>query len=297
LTTSENQPDRIHQLEQQVEDYDLLNKALERISSATSVEDAIQHIIEETLQLCGADQGSIVLFGPQSSQDARTLIREGESSEQILDHNLNQLLAGYVFVEKKPFLTDKLRETLKVPEEKYTAITSVLSVPLVLRDEITGVINLITTNQKTRFTGRELSLMTLLSNQCAHFIHKTEMYEELSAEAARLKTEVQGKFAFQGIIGNSPKMQKIFSLLESVFPTDVRVLIEGASGTGKERIARIIHYNGPRKDQAFVAIDCGALPANLLESELFGYLSARRSKRTGMISSPFACCARGRSLW
>jgi len=85
LTTSENQPDRIHQLEQQVEDYDLLNKALERISSASSVEDAIQHIIEETLQLCGADQGSIVLFGPQSSQDARTLIREGESSEQMLD--------------------------------------------------------------------------------------------------------------------------------------------------------------------------------------------------------------------
>ncbi|NIV71635.1 AAA domain-containing protein [Candidatus Saccharibacteria bacterium] len=60
--------------------------------------------------------------------------------------------------------------------------------------------------------------------------------------------------------------------MERIIPTDVRVLLEGESGTGKERIARIIHYNGPRQNAPFVAVDCGALPASLLESELFGYV-------------------------
>jgi two-component system response regulator AtoC len=67
-------------------------------------------------------------------------------------------------------------------------------------------------------------------------------------------------------------MQGVFSLLRQVMPTDVRVLISGESGTGKECIARAIHDGGPRQDGPFVAVDCGALPANLLESELFGYV-------------------------
>ena len=67
-------------------------------------------------------------------------------------------------------------------------------------------------------------------------------------------------------------MQKLFGLLDKVIPTDARILIEGESGTGKELIARAIHYNGPRKKGRFVAIDCGTLPENLLESELFGHV-------------------------
>ena len=67
-------------------------------------------------------------------------------------------------------------------------------------------------------------------------------------------------------------MGSTFSLLERISTTDGRVLLEGESGTGKELIARAIHYNGPRKSSPFVAVDCGALPANLLESELFGYV-------------------------
>lgn len=272
MAEREYQPDKIRHLEQQIQDYESLNKALERISSSISVEDAIYYILEQALQLCGAEQGAIILFGPHGHQDTRTLIREGLASEELLDHALNQILGGRALVEKKPLVTDNPQEKLKGLKEKYARITSLLSVLITLQEEMTGVINLITTHPQKRFSERELRLLTLLSNQCAHFIHKTEMYEALQTEAARLKTEVQGKFAFHGTISHSPKMQKVFSLLESVFPTDVRVLIEGASGSGKERIARVIHYNGPRKDRAFVAIDCGALPASLLESELFGYV-------------------------
>jgi two-component system response regulator AtoC len=84
--------------------------------------------------------------------------------------------------------------------------------------------------------------------------------------------ELRNESDFAGICGHSAQMQNVFSLLRQVIPTDVRVLISGESGTGKECVARAIHDGGPRKDGPFVAVDCGALPANLLESELFGYV-------------------------
>ena len=114
--------------------------------------------------------------------------------------------------------------------------------------------------------------MQILASQFAQFIHNAKLYEDLFAETTRLKAEVQDKYARHGIIGHSPKMQVVFSLMDRVIPTDVQLLLEGETGTGKERIARAIHYSGPRKDAPFVAVDCGALPANLLESELFGYV-------------------------
>ena len=80
------------------------------------------------------------------------------------------------------------------------------------------------------------------------------------------------EFNYNGIVGQSIKMMKIFSLLKRIAPTSTRVLIQGESGTGKEMIAKAIHLNGNRKEQNFVAVDCGAIPENLLESELFGFV-------------------------
>ena len=80
------------------------------------------------------------------------------------------------------------------------------------------------------------------------------------------------RFQFGELIGQSEPMQKVFTLLERIVTSEANVLIHGESGTGKELVARAIHYNGPRKEKRFVAVDCGALPENLLESELFGYV-------------------------
>jgi two-component system, NtrC family, response regulator AtoC len=79
------------------------------------------------------------------------------------------------------------------------------------------------------------------------------------------------EFNYNGIVSQSVKMMKIFSLLKKVSATPTRVLIQGESGTGKEMVARAIHLNSLRNNKHFVAVDCGAIPDNLLESELFGY--------------------------
>lgn len=93
----------------------------------------------------------------------------------------------------------------------------------------------------------------------------------LFTENVYLKKQLLDKYEFANIIGSSPAMQKVFSRLKKVIKTDSTVLILGESGTGKEIVAKAIHFNGHRKDKPFVAVHCGAIPENLLESELFGH--------------------------
>ncbi len=93
----------------------------------------------------------------------------------------------------------------------------------------------------------------------------------LEAENVYLRRELEQRYQFSNIIGRSPKMQEIFSLIERVAKTHSTVLVGGESGTGKELIARAIHFSGPRANDRFLSINCGALPENLLESELFGH--------------------------
>ena len=93
----------------------------------------------------------------------------------------------------------------------------------------------------------------------------------LLEENKELREELVGKFRFDNIIGDSEELKKVLERVEKVAIRDTSVLITGESGTGKELIAQAIHYNSLRKERKFVAINCGALPESLLESELFGY--------------------------
>ncbi len=93
----------------------------------------------------------------------------------------------------------------------------------------------------------------------------------LEEENVHLRHELERKYQFSNIIGHSPRMQEVFSLIERVAKTTSTVLISGESGTGKELIARAVHYSGPRSQNHFLSINCGAMPENLLESELFGH--------------------------
>lgn len=94
---------------------------------------------------------------------------------------------------------------------------------------------------------------------------------ELFRENRQLRRELDRRYSFSEIIGNSPALQAVFRLVEKVAGTNTNILIQGESGTGKELIARAIHHNSPRAERPFVAINCGALPETLLESELFGH--------------------------
>jgi len=103
-------------------------------------------------------------------------------------------------------------------------------------------------------------------------VEKAMEKKSLIYENIYLRKELEAKYGFDNIIGNSPKMQEVYKLIRKVAPTESTVLIRGESGTGKELIARAIHFNSPRKQKPFVPVDCGVLAQELLESELFGHV-------------------------
>jgi DNA-binding NtrC family response regulator len=108
--------------------------------------------------------------------------------------------------------------------------------------------------------------------EISHVLRQALEKRRLREENAYLKTQLKEKYKIESIIGNSKGMQEIFQLVETISATNSTVLITGETGTGKELIARAIHYNSQRKDQKIVSINCGAIPETLLESELFGHV-------------------------
>src|ERR687889_443381 len=112
---------------------------------------------------------------------------------------------------------------------------------------------------------------------------------ELFRENRLLRRELDRRYSFSEIIGTSESLQRVFRLVEKVAATNTNILVYGESGTGKELVARAIHHNSPRAHRPFVAINCGALPETLLESELFGHtkgaFTGATSARAGLFRS------------
>ena len=94
---------------------------------------------------------------------------------------------------------------------------------------------------------------------------------DLAREVKKLKSDLKSEYTFENIISNDRKMQDVFHMVSKVLDNDITVLINGESGTGKELVARAIHFNGIRKDKAFIVVNCASIPRELLESELFGH--------------------------
>jgi len=136
--------------------------------------------------------------------------------------------------------------------------------------------------------------ITALRNGASDYILKPVEFDELLIKVKRLfevkdllienkilREEINRKYDFDNIVGKSPAIKKVFEMIQAVAETDSTVLISGNSGTGKELVARAIHYRSKRKNKPFIAVNCGAISENLIESELFGH---KKGAFTGAIS-------------
>lgn len=115
-----------------------------------------------------------------------------------------------------------------------------------------------------------------------HILATALEQRRLQSENAYLRSQLEERYRFEGIVGRSAPMQKLFAILETVAGTTSTILITGETGTGKELVAKAIHHNSPRRRQRFVALNCGAVPETLLEAELFGHV---RGAFTGAVAN------------
>ncbi len=157
--------------------------------------------------------------------------------------------------------------------DDHPDVRSEILLPLIYREEITGLLD-IGTSGRSQLTEEGFALLKAMGVQVAAALANLQLSAregQLREENLILRREVGGKYRFDQLIGESPRMRRVFELMEKVIPTSSTVLIEGETGTGKELVARAIHYGGPRKERRFLAQNCAALAEPLLESELFGH--------------------------
>lgn len=207
--------------------------------------------------------------------DEAGFIEEGRESTRF---RIGENIAGLVAREGKPILIpDALRDDrfLKT-KNKNVEIKSLISIPLIAGERVIGVLNL-SHGVPDTFNEDHVRVLSIIANSAAVALENTRLYQRLSESRDRLareninlRNELKEKFAPDNIVGSSKSFREILLKMEKVSGANVNVLITGESGTGKELIAKMIHYNSPRSKGPFVAVNCAALPENLLESELFG---------------------------
>src|SRR5882762_8776473 len=119
-------------------------------------------------------------------------------------------------------------------------------------------------------------------DELLHTLDSALEQRRLKSENAYLRAQLEERYRFEGIIGKSRPMTRLFQLLETVAPTNSTILITGETGTGKEAVSRAIHHNSPRRANRFVALNCSAIPETRLEAELFGHV---RGAFTGAVGN------------
>ena len=180
----------------------------------------------------------------------------------------------------------KLEHSRQSPLSRYLLSNiirgeSALIAPIAVRGRVFGIVALVWHNEATKFSDYEVKLLTGISNQLAIALEK----DRLAAEVIRLKRELNDVRSGERIIGSSPKIRRAIEMALSVADSQTTVLIQGESGTGKELIASLLQFNSSRASRPFIKINCGAIPPQLLETELFGHergaFTDARSRRIG----------------
>ena len=222
-------------------------------------------------------------------------------AEQLTDHGFAVVQAEsaeHAIERLADFAFDVVVTDLRLPGQDGT---QVIEAALKLYPDIIGIV-------MTGF-GTVKDAVEVIKRGAADFVTKPFQFDELwhalqgAMEQRRLRTEnawlreqLDQRHSFEGIVGRSRAMQDLFQLLQTLAPTSSTILITGETGSGKEIVARAIHHASPRRAHRFMAINCSAIPENLLEAELFGHTrgaftgavgtrQGRSNRRTGARSS------------
>src|SRR5580698_2442851 len=250
----------------------LLLDITNRIVTKLELRDLLREIVAGIRQFMQCDSVGVALPDPE----------DGELRRYAVDHSEYEMSVGpasertkTVFRTGKPLIATK-DEVTADPQGALVNLSLYLF-PLVIRERVLGVLGF-GTSRENSFTEDDLSFFSQVANQIALAVENSlaygqvsELKDKLAQENIYLESEIRSELFFEEIVGNSEPIRRVLQEIETVAPADSTVLIYGETGTGKELIARALHDLSSRKPNAFVKLNCAAIPTGLLESELFGH--------------------------
>lgn len=248
------------------------------LNSKAEIESVLEYAMDQVTYHLRAERGFLILI--DEHLDREYFVSKNFDGEDV-DHPAEEVCQTVI---RK---TVEALQPLKVDDDSISesiakqgsfiklGLRSVLSVPILYRKHLLGVVYLDRRQDDRAFGENDLGFLIAFAGQIAVRVHElkrslAQVAEYEKRDKSRLE-ELRDRFNFSEIIGRSEKLVRVLELAAKVAPSEANVLIVGESGVGKELIARAIHYNSDRCDKRFVAINCGAIPSELLESELFGY--------------------------
>ncbi len=283
-----------------------------RLAGEHNVQRLLEYIMDSAILLTGAERGFLLLDDESHREGLEVRVARNLDQENIRNKHLkiSRGIARRVIQAGEPIVTvdamedERYREQLSVVDLR---LRSIMCLPMAFRGRVLGAIYLDNRFRASAFAGEDMRFMEAFCDMAAVALDNARLVESLEAQkratdAARREVEslnqrlaqelerrtreledtkvqmiaerrqLASEHRFENIIGSAPAMRKLFQMIDRLKSADVAVLIEGESGTGKELVARAIHFAGQRRERPFVAVNCGAIPATLLESELFGHV-------------------------
>ncbi len=255
-----------------------------RIHRINDLQMLLDEILNSAISNIGAERGLLILTD-ETGENYHTVASKLLKDEDI---RYSKSIVKETLKRKKTLLSPDIDENVGFKDKdsvRELHILSFICVPLIV-PEVARPLGTLYVDQrigKKAFAQEDVAFLEAFANLAAVAINNTCLMQTIIAENIRLHKEIESKYEFTGVIGKSKPMQEVFERMQHVLNDNCTILLTGESGSGKEVIARAIHYNGDRKDNPFLAINCGALPETLLEAELFGSV---RGAFTGALDKP-----------
>ncbi len=272
-----------------------LHEFSEKLMTLKNLDELLEAMLDAVIDVTGAEKGLVLLLdeaygadGSPSGQGGKPVIRASRqvNREAITDTTgaISDSIVRRVLESGRPLIvSDALSDDVFRTSESVVALrlSSVMCAPLVSQGHVTGALYVGNDRVKGLFQKSQLELLSIFAGQASLILQNAMLLSALRADKEKLAAELKDK-RFGDIIGVCPSMMEVFRKLQKVATTDISVLITGETGTGKELIARELHRRSNRANGPFIVINCGAIPENLIESELFGHV---KGAFTGAVAS------------
>ncbi len=272
-----------------------LHEFSEKLMTVKDLDPLLEAMLDAVIDVTGAEKGLLLLLdeaygsdGSASGHGGKPVIRASRhvTREAITDTTgqISDSIVRRVLETGRPLIvSDALSDDVFRTSESVVALrlSSVMCAPLVSQGHVTGALYVGNDRVKGLFQRSQLDLLSIFAGQASLILQNAMLLNALRADKEKLAAELKDK-RFGEIIGVCPSMMEVFRKLQKVATTDISVLITGETGTGKELIARELHRRSNRVNGPFVVINCGAIPENLIESELFGHV---KGAFTGAVAS------------